>query len=156
MVDRWEGQNFLKTCLRGDEKIVFLLRGVKKFLNCLGKTFYIKCRGVKFFSFYTWGGQQIFCSSERGVQNFCHVILNSTTPLLLSYKWPPPKARPGNALETRVREKSSMPTAIWWLPNRHELRSKESWSRGAYAVFGPICPPPLPMLSPSSNSHSTN
>ena len=26
------------------------------------------------------GGRQIFCSSERRVQNFCHVILNSTTP----------------------------------------------------------------------------
>ena len=26
---------------------------------------------------------------------------------------------------------------------------------GAYSVFGPICPPPLPMLSPSLNSHWT-
>ena len=48
-----------------------------------------------------------------------------------------------------------MPTAIWWLPNRHEWLSKESWSRGTYSVFGPICPLILPMLCPSLMSHWT-
>ena len=31
----------------------------------------------------------------------------------------PHKARPGHALQTLVRGKSSMPTTIWWLSNRH-------------------------------------
>ena len=59
------------------------------------------------------------------------------------------------SLQTFVRGKSSMPTTIWWLPNRHEWLGKESWSRGTYSVFSPIYPPPLPMLSPSLNSHWT-
>ena len=40
-----------------------------------------------------WGGQKEFSGSVRRVQNVCHVILNSTTPLLLSYKWLTPKMR---------------------------------------------------------------
>ena len=55
----------------------------------------------------------------------------------------PYKARRGHALETLVRWKSSMSTAIWWLPNRHEWLSKESWSRGG--LFGL-----WPNMSPSS------
>ena len=55
----------------------------------------------------------------------------------------PHKARPGHALQTLVRGKSSMPTAIWWLPNRHEWLIKESWSRGG--LFGL-----WPNMSPAS------
>ena len=51
--------------------------------------------------------------------------------------------RPGHALKTFVRGKSSMPSAIWWLPNRHEWLSKESWSPGG--LFGL-----WPNMSPAS------
>ena len=57
-------------------------------------------------------------------------------------------ARPGNALETFVRGKSSMPTATSGLAKNRGLG-------GTYSVFGSICPPPLTMLGPSSNSHWT-
>ena len=81
MVERWGGSIIFGDLLEGGWRFfTFLLKGVEISPHWLRKTFYIKRRGVKFFHFYTWGGQQIFCSSERGVQNFSHVILNSTTP----------------------------------------------------------------------------
>ena len=92
MVERWGGSKIFGDLLEGGWKFfVFLLRGVKKFPHCLSKTFYIKCRGSKYFHFTREGGQQILFGSERGVKLLCHVILNPTTPLLLSYKWPTPK-----------------------------------------------------------------
>ena len=37
-------------------------------------------RGLKIFSYFTLGGSKRNTSSERGVQNFCHANLDSTTP----------------------------------------------------------------------------
>ena len=58
-------------------------------------------------------------------------ILKQIYRFLVIFYCLPYKARPGHALKTFVRGKSSKSTAIWWLPNRHE------WLRGD--LFG-RCP----------------
>ena len=60
MVERWGGQKYLETCFRGVEFFLHFLWGVKKFLRCLSKTFYIKCGGVKI----------LFILHVRGVKKF--------------------------------------------------------------------------------------
>ena len=54
--------------------------------------------GSKCFHFTREGGQNIFCSSERRLKI---VILYSTYPLLLSYKWPTPNRT--NILTRNIR-----------------------------------------------------
>ena len=54
-----------------------------------GQQFFAKFtnqRGTKFVYFPYESGSKISYSSERGVPNLCHVILNYTNPLLLGYK----------------------------------------------------------------------
>ena len=69
-------------------KVLFLPDSYRKWL--LSKTFCIKCRKSKIFHFTREGVRIFLRSPERGVYNFCYVILSSTNPLLLSYKWPTP------------------------------------------------------------------
>ena len=74
-------KNIWRPAWRGLKIFYISFKGVEKFPHCLRNPLYIKYRGSKFFDFTREGGSQnIFCSSESGVQNFCHVILNSTTP----------------------------------------------------------------------------
>ena len=84
------GSKFLKTCLRRDEKIVHFSWGGWKIPFQIIQISTFLMRGVNIFSFFAQGGSKKIPSSERGVQNFCHVNLNSTTPLLLGHKWPTP------------------------------------------------------------------
>ena len=80
MIDRWGGENFLKTCLRGYERIVHSFwGGLKNFLWNDSKL-YISLGGIKnIFIFHIRGIKMNFPSSERGFKIFVMSI----------WIWPP-------------------------------------------------------------------
>ena len=60
------GQKYLETCFRGVEFFLHSCEGVKKFLRCLSKTFYIKCGGVKILFILHVRGVKKFSVARRG------------------------------------------------------------------------------------------
>ena len=87
ILKKWRGCS--KILAGRDGKIMDSTENVKS-LKDLGKGrhFFINLPydGGQMIFIFNLRGQTFFSSPQRGVQIVCHVILNSTTPLLLDYK----------------------------------------------------------------------